>query len=160
MAERWAMSMGTRKALAPVIVLALTGVAAAGCGSDDETPPPKQPPAISRATADHLATLSERIATDLDEGATCDAAYAADQLEGAVEDADLSAGLRPGLEQVASRLVDEVNCPPPPEQKHKKKEEKKPEKGDEHGGEEQESKPPGHSGGVPPGKAKLKGEFG
>jgi hypothetical protein len=152
------MWMGTRKALAPVIMLALAGVAAAGCGSDDEAPPPKQPPAISRATANHLATLSEQIATDLDEGATCDAAYAADELMGAVEDADLSASLRPGVEQVASSLVDEVNCPPPPEPEPKKK---KPEEDkEEQGGDEQGSKPPKDSGGVPPGQAKIKGELG
>lgn len=160
MAERWVMWMGTRKARAPVIALALAGMAAAGCGSDDEAPPPKQPPPISRATADHLATLSERIATNLDDGATCDAAYAADELKQAVEEADLSASLRPEVEQVASSLVDEVNCPPPPEPEPKKKEKKKPEEDKQEHGDEQGPEPPGHSGGVPPGQAKIKGELG
>jgi hypothetical protein len=155
------MLMGTRKAITPLLSLALAGVVASGCGSDDEKPAAKQPPPISRATANQLATLSERIATDLDAGETCDAAYAADQLNGAVSDSELSASLRPGVEQVASRLVDEVNCPPPPEPKPKKKEKPKPGKHDEeHGGDEQQSEPPGHTGGLPPGKAKLKGEFG
>ena len=162
MAEGWAMRMGIRKAAAPVIVLALAGVAAAGCGSDGETPTtaPKPPP-ISAATANHLAELSERIATDLDAGETCDAAYNADQLQSAVEDADLAASLRPGVEQVASDLVNEVNCPPPPPEPEPKKEQKKPKEHDEeHGGDEGKSGNPGHSGGLPPGQAKIKGEEG
>jgi hypothetical protein len=151
----------TRNAFAALLVLALAGVMATGCGSGEDTTSTPKPPAISAAAAGHLATLSDRIATDLDAGSTCDAAYAADELKGAVEDADLSTGLRPGVEQVASRLVDEVNCPPPPApepEKDKKKE--------EHGHHEKGSGglpipipiPPGHGGHLPPGHAKPGGE--
>jgi hypothetical protein len=159
----------TRKAVAPLILLALAGVIAAGCGSGDDDPPEPKPPPISAATASKLATLSERIATALDAGETCDAAYAADELEDAVAGADIAATLRPGVEQVASRLVDEVNCPPPPapepEEKKKGKDQEKGdegEHGDEGGGDDgggNEQGPP-HNGGVPPGQAKLKGEEG
>jgi hypothetical protein len=160
------MLMGTRKAVAALILLALAAIGAAGCGSEDEQPAPKPPP-VSAATANHLATLSERIATDLDAGETCEAAYAADELEGAVEEADLSATLRPEVQEVASRLVDEVNCPPPPPapepkkpKEEKPKEEKKPKQDEEGGGAEGEFGGPGHSGGLPPGQAKIKGEAG
>lgn len=163
-----AMLMGTRKAVVLVLPLVLAGLAAAGCGSDDGTPTTakRTTPAISAATADQLASLSEQIATDLDAGQTCDAAHAADELSGAVADADLSASLAPGVEDVASRLVDEVNCPPPPPEPEKKeKKEKKPKPEHEQGHDEghgggEEQAPPGHSGGVPPGQAKIKGESG
>ena len=158
------MRMGSRKAIAPVIVFALIGVGAAGCGSDERTPTTPEPPPISAATANHLAELSEKIASDLDVGETCDAAYDADQLKGAVEDADLSASLRPGVEQVAEDLVNEVNCPPPPVEPEPepkpKKEEKKPEKTDEEQGGDEGKFGHGHSGGLPPGQAKIKGEEG
>jgi len=157
------MRLGIRKAAAPVIALVLAGVAA-GCGSDPETTSTaKAPPAISAATAKQLAELSDQVATELDAGDTCDAAYAADQLQGAVEDADLSAGLRPGVEQVASDLVNEVNCPPPPPEPEPKKKPKKPKEHGKQGGENGDEGgpgPPGHSGGLPPGQAKLKGEEG
>jgi hypothetical protein len=159
MAEGWLMRMGIRKAAAPVIVLALAAVGAVGCGSDPETPTTPEPPPVSAATANHLADLSEKIATDLDAGETCDAAYDADQLKSAVESADLSTGLRPGVEQVASDLVNEVNCPPPPAPEPKEKA-KKPKEHDEQHGADEGSGPHGHSGGVPPGHAKLKGEVG
>jgi hypothetical protein len=156
----------TSKTVAPLILLAIAGVMAAGCGSDDEPPQPKPPP-ISAAAAGKLAALSERIATDLEAGETCDAAYAADELEDAVADADIATTLRPEVEQVASRLVDEVNCPPPPppepekEKKEKDKDKGKPEEEDDGNGDNGgDSGPPGHSGGVPPGQAKLKGEEG
>jgi hypothetical protein len=155
------MRMGIRKAAAPVIVLALGAAGAVGCGSDPETTSTPKPPPVSAATANHLADLSEKIATDLDAGQTCDAAYDADQLKGAVEDADLSASLRPGVEQVASDLVNEVNCPPPPpteDEKNKADEAKK--KAEEEQKHQEEHGPPGHSGGVPPGQAKIKGEAG
>jgi hypothetical protein len=152
------MWMGTRKAVTPLALFALLAgglSACGGSGTDTTTPPP--PPPVSATTADHLAKLSDRIATYLDAGDTCSAAYAADQLQDAVQDADLSATLRPGVEEVATRLVNEVNCPPPPPEPEPKKEKKKPKKdeGDDHKGDE--NKPPGH-GGVPPGQAKLKGE--
>jgi hypothetical protein len=158
-------------ALGIAVALAL-GIGA--CGSDgDETTTTVQPPPVSATTADRLAKLSNRLATDLEAGETCDAAYAADDLKAAVEDADLSVSLRPGVEEVATRLVNEVNCPPPPpppepepEEKKKdeerKKDEEKKKEGDGHkdqGGDEGKNDPPGH-GGVPPGQAKLKGEEG
>jgi hypothetical protein len=136
-----------------VVVLAL-GVAA--CGSGGDTTTTVQPPPVSAATADRLAKLSDRIATDLDAGETCSAAIAADDLKTAVEQADLAATLRPGVEEVASRLVDEVNCPPPPPPpKPKKKKKPKHEQGDQ-----AKPTPPGHGGKLPPGQAKLKGELG
>jgi hypothetical protein len=154
------MLMGNRKAVAPVMALALAGLVAAGCGGSSDDPPAPKPPPVSAATASHLAELSDRIATDLDAGETCSAAYDADQLKEAVGAADLAASLRPGVEQVASSLVDEVNCPPPPpepKEKEKKKE-------DKHGDENENGgivipPPPGH-GGEPPGHAKIHGEDG
>jgi hypothetical protein len=152
--------MGTRKAFAPLVLFALLAgglSACGGSGTDTTTAPP--PPPVSASIADHLAKLSNRIATYLDAGDTCSAAYAADQLQAAVQDADLSSALRPGVEEVATRLVNEVNCPPPPPPPEPEKEKKK-EKPDEQKDEKQqgdEDKPPGH-GGIPPGKAKLKGE--
>jgi len=159
--------MGTRKAIVPLALAALLAGGLAACGSGDEatttTPPP---PPISATTADHLATLSDRIASDLDDGLTCDAAYAADQLKDAVNHADLSATLRPGVEEVATRLVNEVNCPPPPpppepEKKENPKEEKQDEeKQDENKQGDEDKGPQGQGGILPPGQAKLKGEDG
>jgi hypothetical protein len=148
------------KAVGLTIAFALSalGLTACGSGAGDETT--TQRPPLSAATADHLAKLSDRIATDLDAGATCDAAHAADDLVAAVEEANLSATLRPGVEEVASRLVDEVNCPPPPPppEPEKKKKEPKQQKGEEKKGDQEKPKPPGNGGTLPPGKAKLKGE--
>jgi hypothetical protein len=147
------------------VALALAALGVAGCGSGgDEAPKPKPPP-LSANTAGQLAALSEKVATDLDAGETCTAASDADRLSEAVATADLSASLRPGVEQVASELVNEVNCPPPPapEPKPTKDEKVKPEKqghGDESdSGGIQIPIPPGH-GGEPPGHAKIHGESG
>jgi hypothetical protein len=164
------MWMGTRKAIAPLALSALLAGGLSACGSGEETTTQPPRPPVSAATADHLAKLSDRIATDLDDGLTCDAAYAADQLKDAVNHADLAASLRPGVEEVATDLVNQVNCPPPPPPPEPEKKPKK-EKGEEHGkGDEQgsdqgsdEHVPPGqakHGGFVPPGHAKLKGEEG
>ena len=143
------------KAGAAALGLAFAGLVIGACGSGEEatttTPPP---PPVSASTADQLATLSNRIATNLEAGLTCDAAYAADELKAAVEDADLSASLRPGVEEVATRLVNEVNCPPPPPPPEEDKKKKDEEKGE---GQGENVGPPGH-GGVSPGQAKLKGE--
>jgi hypothetical protein len=161
------------KAAGPTLALALAALAIGGCGSgDDDTTTTVQPPPVSATTADRLAKLSNRVAANLEVGETCLAAIAADELKAAVEDADLASSLRPGVEEVADNLVNEVNCPPPPPPPEPEKEEKKKkenEEGDEgdedkdqhggEGGEEGKSGPPGH-GGVPPGKAKLKGEEG
>jgi hypothetical protein len=162
------MWVGTRKAVALLLfaVLAL-GPAACGGSDDDDTTTTAPPPPVSASTADQLAKLSNRIATNLEAGLTCDAAYAADELKAAVQDADLSASLRPGVEEVATRLVNEVNCPPPPpppepeEDKEKKKDEEKQDeqKQNEDGSDKGKGKkkPSGH-GGVPPSQAILEGE--
>jgi hypothetical protein len=169
------------KAGATAIGLALATLAVAGCGSDDEETTTTPPPPVSAATADRLAKLSNRIATNLDAGLTCDAAIAADQLMAAVEEADLAGTLRSGVEEVATRLVNEVNCPPPPpppepetetkeDEEKKAEEEKKGEEektgeetkeeqsGDQNGTGEEVGPP--NAGGIPPGEAKLKGEQG
>ena len=154
------MRIGAHKAIAPLALLALFGAGLAACGSGtDTTTTPPAPPPVSASTADHLAKLSERIASDLDAGETCSAAMAADDLKAAVAEADLANTIRPGVEAVASRLVDEVNCPPPPPPPPPapKPEEKKKPKHDENQQGDQKGKPPGH-GGVPPGHAKLEGE--
>jgi hypothetical protein len=159
------------KAAASALGLAYATLVIAACGSGEEPTTTTPPPPVSASTAERLAKLSDRIATDLDAGATCDAAHAADDLMAAVEESDFAATLRPSVEEVASRLVNEVNCPPPPpppeperEEKktdEKKKDEKKQEEGNQGpGGGEESKEPPGHSGGLPPGKAKLKGELG
>jgi hypothetical protein len=153
-----------------LLVLAAVGLGACGSGSDTTTTPDR--PAVSAATADRLAKLSDRIASDLDGGDICHAAHAADDLRSAVEESDLPATLRPGVDAAAGRLVDQVNCPPPapapPQEKKPKKQEKKP-KMEEHGNQDKqghggdEKSRPGHSvhGGLaPPGQAKLKGEPG
>jgi hypothetical protein len=152
------------KAGAAAVGLALATLAISACGSEDEPTTTTLPPPVSASTADRLAKLSNRIATNLDAGLTCDAAIAADELMAAVEEADLAGTLRPGVEEVATRLVNEVNCPPPPPpaepEKEKKEEEKK--QGDEGDGDDgrgNEQGPPSN-GGVPPGQAKLKGEEG
>jgi hypothetical protein len=168
------MWTGIRKAVGLGMLLALASIALAACGSGDDTTTTATRPPVSAATADHLAKLSDRIASDLDDGLTCDAAYAADQLKDAVNHADLASTLRPGVEEVATDLVNQVNCPPPPPPPEPEKKPKKPKKdedehgnGDEHGpgngnGHGDDGKP-GHSdhgGFVPPGQAKLKGEEG
>jgi hypothetical protein len=161
------------KAVASALALSLAVLGVGACGSGDDDTTTVQPPPVSAATADRLAKLSDRIASDLNDGLTCDAAYAADQLKDAVNHADMAATIRPGVEEAATDLVNQVNCPPPPppEPEKKPKKPKKDEgehgKGDEHGhgngnGHGDDGKP-GHSdhgGFVPPGQAKLKGEEG
>lgn len=179
MAERPGMYALTRKVAAPLILLALlaVGLAACGSGGGEETTATAARPAVSRATADRLAKLSNTVAAELEAGETCSAAYAADELKAAVESSDLPATVRPDVDRVAGDLVNQVNCPPPPPPAPEKK--PKPPK-DEHGKDEQggggESGPggdhgqknghgkPGHSdhggGFVPPGHAKIEGESG
>jgi hypothetical protein len=159
--EMW---MGNLRAVWATLVLGLLAVALSSCGSgsggDDTTAP--APPPVSAATAGHLAKLSNRVASDLDAGDTCDAAYAADLLHQAVESSDLPARLRPNVTAVATDLVNEVNCPPPPPAPKPDKEKPKPEHGNGHGDDEGHQ-PSGHSdhgGFVPPGHAKLNGEHG
>jgi hypothetical protein len=155
------------------ILLVLAAVGLGACGSGSDTTTTRDRPAVSAATADRLAKLSDRIASDLDGGDICHAAHAADDLRSAVDESDLPATLRPGVDAAVGRLVDQVNCPPPlpapaPPPEKKPKEEKKPKK-EEHGNQDKqghggdEKSGPGHSvhGGLaPPGQAKLKGEPG
>lgn len=153
------MCVGNLKAAGLAISVVLAALAVSACGSGEEATT-TQPPPLSAATADQLAKLSERVADELDAGNTCHAAHTADDLSSAVGEANLAASLRPAVEEVTTQLVDEVNCPPPPpppEPEKKKKDEKKQ---DEHKGDQggDQNSGPGHSGGVPPGQAKLKGE--
>jgi hypothetical protein len=170
MADRKAMWTGIRKAAGPAILLALASIVLTACGSSgDDTTTTATRPAVSRDTANQLAKISNKIASDLDAGETCSAAVAADFLKAAVEQSDLPANIRPGVDEVASDLVNQVNCPPPPPPPEPEKKPKKPkDEGDEHGNQDDESGhdekiPPGHAkhgGFVPPGHAKLKGEEG
>jgi hypothetical protein len=150
------MGMGISKAsgvLAISVVLAVLVLAACGSGDGGTT---TQAPALSVPTANRLATLSERVATELDSGNTCHAAHAADDLQSEIESANLPASIRSSVDEVAGRLVDEVNCPPPPPPPEPKKKKGDQNKQDQHQGDEH--KPPGHGGKLPPGQAKLKGE--
>ena len=156
------MRMGIRKVAGLSVLLVLTAFGPTACGSGDETSTTTPArPAVSRDTANHLAKLSNRIAADLDAGSLCDAAHAADDLSAAVEDSDLPANLRPGVETVATDLVNQVNCPPPPPPPPAPEPEKKPKP--ENKNKDQGKGGPGdghskHGGFVPPGHAKLKGE--
>ncbi|MDX6607281.1 MAG: hypothetical protein QOD14_1821 [Solirubrobacterales bacterium] len=152
--------MGNLKAVGLAIAFALAALGVSACGSGGSTQTTVQRPAVSTATADRLAKLSDRIATELDAGDTCHAAHSADDLRTAIQESDLPATLRPGVDAVAGRLVDQVNCPPPPApQPEKKKPDKhKHDHPDQHHGGDHG--PPGHGGELPPGQAKLKGEPG
>jgi outer membrane biosynthesis protein TonB len=159
------MSTGKMRAVGVATALALATPVLVGCGSGGDGTTVAQVPPISAATAGHLAKLSDRVASDLDSGDTCHAAHAADDLQAAVESADIPQSMRPDVDGVAGRLVDEVNCPPPPPAPEPKKEPKpkpKPEHPNDHQGDGHPV-PPGHAkhgGFVPPGHEKLKGEAG
>jgi hypothetical protein len=173
MADRRAMSTGIAKIAGLTMLFGVMAVVLASCGSADETTTTTARPAVTRATADRLVKLSDRIASDLDAGDTCNAAHAADGLQAAVADSDLPANLRPGVDAVAVDLVNQVNCPapppppPPPEPEKKPKPEPKPKNDEEQdhgqGNEHGQGENPGHSkqgGFVPPGEAQLKGQEG
>ena len=66
-------------------------------------PPPATSP--SSVTGSHPTSTRATPATPPTPPTSCDAA---------VEDADLPPSMRPDVDAVAGRLVDEVNCPPPP----------------------------------------------
>jgi hypothetical protein len=169
------------KPAAGAVALGLVGLTLGACGSSGEGETTTQPPPISATNANRLAGLSDEIATDLEAGETCSAAYSADDLKDAVEGVRMSPALRSTVAEVAERLVDEVNCPPPPPPPEPEKKPKKPKdnQDDEHGhGDDQGNRGgdgDGESGGdgdgndsgrgnsdhgglVPPGQAKLKGE--
>ena len=176
MTDRPPMRMGIRKIAGLAMLLGLSALVLTACGSGDDTTTTTARPVVSPATADHLAKLSDRIASDLDAGDTCHAAHAADDLHAAVEDSDLPANVRPGVDAVAGDLVNQVNCPPPPpppepEKKPKKPKPDKHDNGNQHGQGDDQGKGEngghsdrgghsGHGGFVPPGQAKLKGESG
>lgn len=150
------MRKGNLNALGLTLSLVIAALTLAACGAG-KGPATASAPAVSKPTAEHLAKLSDRVASDLDAGDTCGAAHAADDLSAAVRQSDLPNNLRPGVDQVASQLVDEVNCPPPPPPPAPEK----PKKQDQHGnnqGDQKGPKPPGHGGHLPPGQAKLKGD--
>jgi hypothetical protein len=142
-------------------LLLAVGLGLPGCGSDE--PEPTQTAAqLSIATANRLARQSERIADQLDSGDICGAAVSADELDGAVAEAEVSAAIRSELEAAAEQLVNSVNCPPPPEPEPEK------EKPNENGGEGEDrgddegsggsgdggsgDGPPGQDGELPPGQ--------
>lgn len=148
------MRIPSVKAMGAVTTVAIAaGLSLTACGSEEEAPPPKTVPSLSASTANQLAEQSERIAEQLDSGDVCGAAHSADELDGAVAEAEVSAELRTELEAATERLVNSVNCPPPPEPKEKDKKEKK---GDEEHGEDDESDsgPPPPEGDLPPGLRK------
>jgi hypothetical protein len=142
------------KAVVGVAIAATAVLALAGCGSGGgPSTVVRTSPPIDRTIANHLASMSQKVADDLDAGETCSAAIAADELASAVGDADLPSYLRASVNETATRLVNEVNCPPPPppapEPKKKPKDEHKgpPEKGPggNYGNAEINHLPPGHA---------------
>jgi hypothetical protein len=138
-------------ALASGLAIAALGLGA--CGSDDDSESPERPPPISVATAKQLASLSEEIATDLDTGDTCTAAARADDLADEIESARIDGRLRPGIEEVAANLVNQVNCPPPPEPKKKDREKGDDDKGKGEGEDYEDAQLP-LPGELPPGQSK------
>jgi hypothetical protein len=147
------MWSGNLKAITVAITLAAASLGLSACGSGDEADPPQKPP-IPPATANQLASQSDQVAADLDDGELCTAAGEADDLLAAVQDAQLPANLRSGIESAAQDLVNQVNCPPPPEPEKPEKPEKKEHKDEGHGNEDKGGKPTNSGGFVPPGHAK------
>jgi hypothetical protein len=147
------MGNSSPKAMGAVATVALAaGFSLAACGSDQDPSPPKTVASLPAPTADRLAARSERIADQLDSGDLCGAAHSADELDGAVAEADIPSELRSELEAATEQLVNSVNCPPPPEPKKDKKEEKKE---DEHGKAEDSGNGQSEPGGdLPPGQEK------
>ena len=140
-----------------VAIAAIAALALAGCGSDSgPSTVVRTSPPIDRTTANHLASMSETVADDLDAGETCSAAIAADELASAVDDANLPSYLRSSVNDTATRLVNEVNCPPPPPPAKPKKKPKDEQKGQgDQGNGGYGNAEINH---LPPGQAKKKGE--
>ncbi len=143
------------KAAVPAIGVALAAALLGACGSGDdgEATVVERPP-ISASIANRLASLSDRIAADLDAGDTCTAAGRADDLADGIESARIADRLRPEVEAVATDLVNQVNCPPPPEPKKDEDEKKKEDKGKGEGDEGYEDAQLPGPGDLPPGQAK------
>lgn len=149
------MGIPSPKAMGAVATVALAaGLSLAACGSDQAPPPSKTVAALPAATANRLAGQSERIADQLDSGDVCGAAHSADELDGAVAEADVSAELRSELEAATEQLVNSVNCPPPPEPKKKEKDKGNQEEGEDHGHDEDSSSGSPGRGDLPPGQEK------
>jgi hypothetical protein len=151
------MGISSPKAMGAVAVALAAGFSLSACGSDQDPSPPKTVASLPAPTADRLAARSERIADQLDSGDLCGAAHSADELDGAVAEADLPSELRSELEAATEQLVNSVNCPPPPEPEPKKKPKKDEgaEKGKDHGQDEDSgSGPSGNDGDLPPGQEK------
>lgn len=152
-----AMGNASPKAMGAVATVALAaGFSLAACGSDQDSSPPRTVASLPAPTADRLAARSERIAEQLDSGDLCGAAHSADELDGAVAEADVPAQLRSELEAATEQLVNSVNCPPPPEpKKDEEKDEKKEKNKDQHGQDEDaDYGQTGPHGDLPPGQEK------
>jgi hypothetical protein len=150
------MGNSSPKAMGAVATVALAACfSLAACGSDQDPSPPKTVASLPAPTADRLAARSERIADQLDSGDLCGAAHSADELDGAVEEADVPSELRSELEAATEQLVNSVNCPPPPEPKPKKEPKKHDaEKEGDDRSKDEDSGPSGNDGDLPPGKEK------
>lgn len=143
------------KAAAPAVGLILAALGLVACGSENEPERVERPP-LSAATANRLASLSEEIAADVDDGDVCTAAGRADELADAIETARIDERIRPTVEAAATRLVDQVNCPPPPEPEPEEDEKKKGEEkqGKDKGGEDYGTAVLPKPGDLPPGQQK------
>jgi hypothetical protein len=117
----------------------LAALALAGCGGQEQAARPR----IDSETARRLADRSDEVARLLDDHRDCEAAHAADRLQGQAE-AAVDAGTVPPalaheLSARATELVNEVNCPEPPPPPEEGDEDKgKPKKGKGHGKEGKE----------------------
>jgi hypothetical protein len=147
------MGIPSPKTMGVGTVIALAaGWGLAACGGSDDSPPTKTVAALPPATAERLAGKSERIADQLESGDICGAAHSADELDGAVAEAEVPAEIRSELEAATERLVNSVNCPPPPEPTKEEKKEKKDEQSrDEDSGD---GSPAPAGGDLPPGLEK------
>jgi hypothetical protein len=148
------MGNSSPKAMGAVAVALAAGFSLAACGSDQDPSPPKTVASLPAPTADRLAARSERIADQLDSGDLCGAAHSADELDGAVAEADIPSELRSELEAATEQLVNSVNCPPPPEPEKPEKDDGE-EKGEDDGQDEDSgSGSPANDGDLPPGQEK------
>jgi hypothetical protein len=159
------MGIPDPKSMGVVAAVALAaGLSLVACGNGEDSPPPKTVPSLPAATADRLAVQSEQIADRLDAGDVCGAAHSADELDGAVAEAEVPAEIRAELEAATEQLVNSVNCPPPPEPKKEKKDEDEGngDQGDEGPDQGQDEgsgpKPPGYED-LPPGLKKKFEEY-
>ena len=95
----------------------------AGCGGGSEQT--SSEPVIPAPVADDLAGQSEAIAASLEGGDVCGAAQQADVLNDAVNDAvakgQIPSALQRELQNVASELVNNVNCEKPAKEEDEEK---------------------------------------